>query len=43
MDATQFVLQTLANKIGKLEVEHACLLAEIQELKEQLKENDEKE
>ena len=42
MDTTQLVLQTLASKIGKLEVENICLLAEIETLKEQLS-KDEKE
>jgi len=36
MDITQVVLQTLANKIGKLEVENTCLLTELQGLQQQI-------
>jgi|GEM_PF-3209227 len=36
MDMTQKVLQTLANKVGKLEVENTCLQAELQVLQQQI-------
>ena len=43
MDLTQTVLQSLANKVGKLEVENTCLSAELQVMQEQLKKLQEKE
>ena len=36
MDVTQAVLETLANKIGKLEVENTCLLVELKTLQKQV-------
>jgi len=36
MDITKTVLQTLANRIGSLEVENTCLTVELQALQEQM-------